>query len=130
MFPPIDAAGMGEVYRAKDQVIGCDAAIKNLRDCAKQKRGWFMDVSRFFLVRSRWLQGTRGGFTRARFGQVLIWSSRLSLYSNESARAIQLASMIFSLTPTVPQTWRGSWLSMVTRTFAAVPLPELMTRTL
>ena len=57
-------------------------------------------------------------------------SSLHSLYSKLSTRAIQLASMMFSLTPTVPQTSFSSWLSMTTRTPAAVAASELITRTL
>lgn len=53
-----------------------------------------------------------------------------SLYSTLSTSASQLASMTFSLTPTVLQTSFSSRLSMTTRTRAAVPSAELMTRTL
>jgi hypothetical protein len=51
-------------------------------------------------------------------------------YSKLSTRAIQLASITFSLTPTVPQVSVSSWLSMTTRTPAAVDASELITRTL
>ncbi len=57
-------------------------------------------------------------------------SSLKSLYSTASAKAIQLASMMFSLTPTVLQTESSSAHSITTRTLAAVPSAELMTRTL
>ena len=57
-------------------------------------------------------------------------SSLNSLYSTASTSAIQLASMMFSLTPTVLQKSEPSSLSMTTRTRAAVPSVELMTRTL
>jgi len=49
---------------------------------------------------------------------------------NESASASQLASITFSLTPTVPQTASPSVLSIDTRTLAAVPSWALITRTL
>ena len=42
-----------------------------------------------------------------------------------SARAFQLASMMFSWTPTVVQALSLSWNSMKTRTLAAVPASEL-----
>ena len=51
-------------------------------------------------------------------------------YSKLSTRAIQLASITFSLTPTVPHTSLSSWLSITTRTPAAVPASELIARTL
>ena len=57
------------------------------------------------------------------------WSLN-SLYSKESTSASQLASMMFSLTPTVPHTLPSSRLSMTTRTRAAVPSLALTTRTL
>ena len=53
-----------------------------------------------------------------------------SLYSIASTKASQLASMMFSLTPTVPQTSCSSMLSMKTRIRAAVPASEFTTRTL
>ena len=49
---------------------------------------------------------------------------------NESASASQLASITFSLTPTVPHTRWPSVLSIDTRTRAAVPSWALITRTL
>src|SRR5205823_14944202 len=62
---------------------------------------------------------------------VVYFSSSLnSLYSIESTNACQLASMMFSLTPTVPQTSLLSRDSMTTRTRAAVPALALTTRTL
>src|SRR3989304_3545468 len=61
---------------------------------------------------------------------LLFSSSLYNLYSKLSTRAIQLASMMFSLTPTVPQTSSSSWLSMITRTPAAVAASEFITRTL
>jgi len=57
-------------------------------------------------------------------------SSLNSLNSNASTSASQLASMMFSLTPTVLHTSCSSALSITTRTRAAVPSAELMTRTL
>ena len=53
-----------------------------------------------------------------------------SLYSKLSTRASQLASMMFSLTPTVLQTSAASRDSITTRTLAAVPARALTTRTL
>src|SRR5947208_10855602 len=58
------------------------------------------------------------------------FSSLNSLYSKLSIKASQLASMIFSLTPTVPQTSSPSRDSITTRTRAAVPARALTTRTL
>ncbi len=70
-------------------------------------------------------------------GQLLIGRSRAqslasfdSLCSMASVRASQLASMMFSLTPTVPHTESESLLSITTRTLAAVPAHSLITRTL
>ena len=60
----------------------------------------------------------------------IIFSSLYILYSKLSTSAIQLASMTFSLTPTVPHMSNSSSLSMTTRTAAAVAASELMTRTL
>lgn len=57
-------------------------------------------------------------------------SSLDSLYSIASTSASQLASMMFSLTPTVPQTSWWSEDSMITRMRAAVPASLLTTRTL
>ena len=51
-------------------------------------------------------------------------------YSTESASAIQEASMMFSLTPTVSQTLVESWLWMRTRVWAAVPFRFSRMRTL
>ena len=57
-------------------------------------------------------------------------SSLNSLYSNESSSARHDASMMFSLTPTVPQTASPSRHSITTRTRAAVSARALTTRTL
>src|SRR6266849_390630 len=57
-------------------------------------------------------------------------SSLNSLYSIASTNASQLASMMFSLTPTVPKTASRSRHSMTTRTLAAVSARALTTRTL
>ena len=75
----------------------------------------------------------RGGDHRRQPGWVQAWAlslSRVNLYSMLSTRACQEASMMFSETPTVPQCSLLSRDSMTTRTLAAVPAPELMTRTL
>lgn len=51
-------------------------------------------------------------------------------YTIESTSACQLASMMFSCTPTVPQLCTPSVLSIRTRTLVAVPSVPVSTRTL
>lgn len=53
-----------------------------------------------------------------------------SAYSIESTSACKLASMMFSLTPTVPHSRLPSLEVMSTRVLAAVPVVPLMMRTL
>src|SRR3990170_847577 len=68
---------------------------------------------------------------RDRRTQLYDCSSLNSLYSILSTSASQLAVITFSWTPTVPQVLPpSSWLSITTRTAAAVPASELITRTL
>jgi len=55
---------------------------------------------------------------------------RDNLYSTASRRASQLASMMLSLTPTVPHTARPSPLSISTRVREPVPAPLSSIRTL
>src|SRR5262245_25444936 len=57
-------------------------------------------------------------------------SSRRSLYSTESTRACQEASMMLSATPTVPHVSSPSPEVMSTRVFAAVALASSRMRTL
>src|SRR5207247_5481882 len=57
-------------------------------------------------------------------------SSLNNLYSTLSTSASQLASMMLSCTPTVPQVSVPSVLSMMTRVLAAVPLLASTIRTL
>src|ERR1043166_9261045 len=57
-------------------------------------------------------------------------SSLNNLYSTESTRASQLASMMLSSTPTVPHVSVPSVLSMMTRVLAAVPVDVSRMRTL
>jgi arylsulfatase A-like enzyme len=71
-----------------------------------------------------------GGSDGATWARAYARAARPRKWWNESAKASQLASITFSLTPTVPQTASPSVLSIDTRTFAAVPSCALMTRTL
>ena len=75
-------------------------------------------------VTSSWQSPSRGG------GVQYYFVSFCSLYSTESVRASQEASMMFSETPTVPQIEVLSRDSIITRTRAAVPALALTTRTL
>src|SRR5579883_1824326 len=81
--------------------------------------------------RGRCRQSRESCFVRHRFSAVQprASSSLNSLYSIESTSASQLASITFSLTPTVPHTSLPSRDSITTRTRAAVPARGFTTRT-
>jgi len=136
--------------RESDQkIVGRVANLAGISVSGNTERDVLMQITRLFVLRSRHClkKGCRfhGSIPRKNRlpenRSVLCQSisrhyfptaprSLWILYSTASTSAIQLASMMFSLTPTVLQTSSLSRLPIRTRTRAAVPSVLLMTRTL